>query len=476
MKTSATPSARATSAAVRQLRRPGAAPQGGGAALPAPLRHGIEALSGLAMDQVRVHADSPAPARLGALAFAQGTDIHLGPGQQQHLPHEAWHVVQQLQGRVKPTLQLRAAVPANADAALEHEADVMGQRALRLPVGPAPAALHAPVTAGVAVVQRLTAELEAKYENGDTVDSMMLRNWQEDAKLSDDDMQALDKAKRLVEACEHLEAHEVPAPRKNRVAAILTVLDRLASARAQQPAPPTLRERVSAALGMSDTITNMVLSGGKASDKALGEFLDLGRPDTEAILQCVASGKNTLRGVLSLLNNHAANYTRDELLGWAGSHGDAATERALVDTAHEINPGYVAKWLSYGVTAASPSQLRQLVRFQALLATGAQLAVHQADTRYTGTEAKRTGFLRHVFADGTVMNVHTHWARADMRLVSMHVQDLVGDNGLEMNQWKWFDDVANEVMAAHNRAVGNLRPSQSVSAATGVVTYGVLTR
>jgi hypothetical protein len=27
------------------------------------------------------------------------------PGQEQHLPHEAWHVVQQKQGRVKPTGQ-----------------------------------------------------------------------------------------------------------------------------------------------------------------------------------------------------------------------------------------------------------------------------------------------------------------------------------------------------------------------------------
>ena len=29
-----------------------------------------------------------------ALAYAQGSDIHLAPGQEQHLPHEAWHVVQ----------------------------------------------------------------------------------------------------------------------------------------------------------------------------------------------------------------------------------------------------------------------------------------------------------------------------------------------------------------------------------------------
>ena len=36
-----------------------------------------------------------------AKAFTQGTDIHLAPGQEKHLAHEAWHVVQQKQGRVQ---------------------------------------------------------------------------------------------------------------------------------------------------------------------------------------------------------------------------------------------------------------------------------------------------------------------------------------------------------------------------------------
>lgn len=34
--------------------------------------------------------------------YEQGTDIHVGPGQEQHLPHEAWHEVSQRQGRVRP--------------------------------------------------------------------------------------------------------------------------------------------------------------------------------------------------------------------------------------------------------------------------------------------------------------------------------------------------------------------------------------
>lgn len=471
MKTSAAPSTRTQGSS--PPRRHAAAPRGAGTGLPAPLRQGIEALSGLSMDPVRVHADSAEPARLGALAFAQGHHIHLGPGQEQHLPHEAWHVVQQLQGRVRPTLQLRAAVPGNDDAALEHEADVMGQRALQVSAGPAPVALQAPLTAAVAVVQRLSSTLTRKYKKSDP-DAAMLLTWQQDTGLSDADMDTLDSAGRLVEAYEQLEAHQVPGSGKKRAAAILEKLDSLAGPGSKKDAPLTLRDRVLDALGMVTTIADLVLSGGKASDKALGLFLDSGHPNTEAILHCVASGKNTLQGVLKLLNDHAAHYSPAQLLDWASSHGDTTTSQALVDTAHQIHAGYVGNWLRYGVTAASESQLRQLVRFQALLATGAQLAVTQPDKWYRQDEGQRTGFLAHVFSDGTVMNVHTHWARADMRLVSMHVQDLQGDNGLEMNQWKWFDDVANEVVAAHNRAAGNLRPSRSGRDAT--TTYAQVIR
>lgn len=54
----------------------------------------------------------------------------MGPGQEKHLPHEAWHVVQQMQGRVQPTVQTMDRVPVNDDEKLEHEADVMGLKAL----------------------------------------------------------------------------------------------------------------------------------------------------------------------------------------------------------------------------------------------------------------------------------------------------------------------------------------------------------
>jgi len=98
--------------------------------LPDNLKSGIEQLSGYAMDDVKVHYNSDKPAQLNALAYAQGTDIHVAPGQEQHLPHEAWHVVQQRQGRVQPTLDL-GGVPVNDNVDLEREADHKGQEALQ---------------------------------------------------------------------------------------------------------------------------------------------------------------------------------------------------------------------------------------------------------------------------------------------------------------------------------------------------------
>lgn len=98
--------------------------------LPDDLKGGIEAMSGLSMDHVQVHYNSSQPAQLGAHAYAQGSDIHLAPGQAHHLPHEAWHVVQQAQGRVKATTQLKQGVPVNDDAGLEREADAMGAKAV----------------------------------------------------------------------------------------------------------------------------------------------------------------------------------------------------------------------------------------------------------------------------------------------------------------------------------------------------------
>ncbi len=97
--------------------------------MPDNLKSGIESLSGFSMDDVRVHYNSPKPATVQALAYTQGTDIHVAPGQEKHLPHEAWHVAQQMAGRVSPTTNING-MPVNDNTALEHEADVMGEKAV----------------------------------------------------------------------------------------------------------------------------------------------------------------------------------------------------------------------------------------------------------------------------------------------------------------------------------------------------------
>lgn len=102
------------------------------APLDKPIRDRIEAVAGLSLADVEVHYNSPEPAQVDALAFARGSEIHLGPGQERHLPHEAWHIVQQKQGRVQPTTRVNGTA-VNDDPALEAEATRMAHRAVRRP-------------------------------------------------------------------------------------------------------------------------------------------------------------------------------------------------------------------------------------------------------------------------------------------------------------------------------------------------------
>ena len=142
-----------SSAPTQRLQRM-APPKQNSTGLPDALKSGIENLSGMSMDHVRVHRNSAKPAQLQAHAYAQGSDIHLGPGQERHLPHEAWHVVQQAQGRVKPTMQMKG-IGVNDDAGLEQEADVMGAKAAQLsPITPIEHLHQGGLSTGVTAIQR----------------------------------------------------------------------------------------------------------------------------------------------------------------------------------------------------------------------------------------------------------------------------------------------------------------------------------
>lgn len=102
-------------------------------ALPDSLRSRFEAASDMGLDDVRVHYNSPRVENFGALAYTHGTDIHIGAGQERHLAHEAWHVVQQKQGRVRATTRVNG-FGVNDDRTLEAEADSMSRNNLeRIP-------------------------------------------------------------------------------------------------------------------------------------------------------------------------------------------------------------------------------------------------------------------------------------------------------------------------------------------------------
>lgn len=118
--------------------------------LPDNLKSGIESLSGFSMDDVKVHYNSSKPDLFDSYAYAQGANIHVSPGRERHLPHEAWHVVQQKQGRVFPTFRVNNH-GINDNKSLEREANIMGHRALRTPAfpGTAPAVNKSPRLAGL---------------------------------------------------------------------------------------------------------------------------------------------------------------------------------------------------------------------------------------------------------------------------------------------------------------------------------------
>lgn len=134
--------------------------------LPEHLSANAEALSGIDMSGVRVHRNSAKPERFDALAYTQGDDIHLGPGEDRHLAHELWHVVQQRQGRVAARGPEIGGAVVNDSPSLEAEADRMGARLSSGSMSAAPVvAASAPIATGGAqqLVQR-----QVRINNGRT--------------------------------------------------------------------------------------------------------------------------------------------------------------------------------------------------------------------------------------------------------------------------------------------------------------------
>lgn len=90
--------------------------------IPPALKNRMERLSGFSLDDVKVHYNSAKPAGYEALAYTQGNQVYIGPGEERHLAHELGHVVQQKQGIVRPTRTINGQ-PLNDDKSLEREAE-----------------------------------------------------------------------------------------------------------------------------------------------------------------------------------------------------------------------------------------------------------------------------------------------------------------------------------------------------------------
>ena len=91
------------------------------------LKSGVESLSGMSMDHVKVHYNSSRPAQLNTPAYAQGSEIQVAPEYEHYVPYEAWHVVQQTIGRVTPTMQEKTTWSVNNHLGSETKAKVMGK-------------------------------------------------------------------------------------------------------------------------------------------------------------------------------------------------------------------------------------------------------------------------------------------------------------------------------------------------------------
>ncbi|MBN3924131.1 DUF4157 domain-containing protein [Nostoc sp. NMS4] len=97
--------------------------------LPDSLKTAAENVTGVAMDDVKIHLNSDKPAQANAFAYTQAaTQVYVAPRQEEHLYHELGHIPQQKKGIVEPTIETAQGLKINDDPRLEREADVTGSR------------------------------------------------------------------------------------------------------------------------------------------------------------------------------------------------------------------------------------------------------------------------------------------------------------------------------------------------------------
>jgi len=251
--------------------------------LPDQLKTGLENISGISLNDVRVHPNSSQPGELSAHAFAQGTDIHLAPGQEKHLPHEAWHVVQQKQGRVQPTKQMGDGVNVNDHPGLEREATQMGQRALNhTPQTDTPSIQS--VTAPSATAQLVTED-EISRRTARPMNKQMKETVRNQFSINDQ-IKGFDKS--------NLKKRPSP-PKAKRRNAMKPQTPKAKRRNAMKPQTPKVTDNLANALGG-------VAEKDKRGDATMGAVKQKGDPLGDAALGS-AIGNGLYGGALSVMNN-----------------------------------------------------------------------------------------------------------------------------------------------------------------------------
>ena len=369
--------------------------------LPDGLKAGIERLSGLPMDDVRVHYGSRLPARLDARAYARGTHIHVAPGQERHLPHEAWHVVQQKQGRVRATTRLRG-TPLNASDTLEREAETMGARArltrpARVHDAPAaaPATAHAPAAPAAAAPASEGAVVQPVLEG--------LRKWWRGEKEPLLPTTHKDYEKRVYSGYDEEEARR--RNDEHAVAAASSALPEDASL-----AATGLSVGASATAKTADAAKLLSLTGGGNPVSGWGGFVGSGITTIGSTIDAGVQAHDLLTGGRQKLDKAEKGSEVISSLGNATANAALATQTGAAVLGHPVSSAVTSTLGHVAAPAAIASGAADIV--------GGGFTAHRAGKRQAALEgiASQEGFsfdkgLAEFAAEQQKTKKNANWAR-----------------------------------------------------------------
>ncbi|WP_307448661.1 DUF4157 domain-containing protein [Paenibacillus sp. V4I3] len=476
--------------------------------MPSHLKSGLEHLSGTDLSDVKVHYNSDKPAKLQAAAYAEGNQIHIGPSQEEHLPHEGWHVVQQKQGRVQPTM---SAANINDDPSLEQEADVMGSKA-SMYIGPSPEMpeesknVEASMTVAqgkfMPVVQRIAyhtidydqetvqafkgaEEMTWEVFQADYVELYNKLNGGSIVKLTDNGKTAIvyDESGTITESFKQqgddwIEVDDDYAYSPDEVDYALD---------GTVPEDPTNLE-IAQKLRDGTEDEDAVNAELPKIYKSVADIPDIDRAVNNMPEDATAYEWVTL--LTRLTSNPSRKIIADVLKAGNGSFSASALMRTLTANSQDAadRVAIAASWGNNDIYLNYANNMQIKNNSPASHLLGTRLAatvdaeddiewevfqpdVHYAGGKYQGAQP-RTAFLK-ADIEGVEIEIHAHWFRKSEhgqtagKITSMHIQE-GGKNGLEINQWSHLSNLKNEIIKQFN--AGANPPSGADDTGTLIIT------